>query len=238
MISVATYFDEYYITESEIIDNIKSNVVEKYKSNIINIKKQLADAGVEIETIEKIVKPHALAAAKEIKNGNVKNVGSHFHQVLEEMKETNIFAQLGKSLLILLIVLVINTFGMIILISLGIDKLLILPILAVFIAPLTEEAGKYFSIKEKATGLYFLVFNFFEFTSWVSKLLMMGVSLPVAVFGRLLAVMLHFATTSIQWGAIKQGKDKQGYLLAVAVHALWNLFGVLGNVLEYIGFKG
>jgi preprotein translocase subunit SecE len=232
MLAVADYFEDSYIMENEFLDNMKDKAIQKYKINLANIKKQLVDAGVEINLIEKIVKPHALAAAKELKQGNVKNIGNHFQQILDEMKKTSIINQLAKSILILLLVLIIGQFILTILVTLGAPAEIAFLILAIFVAPLTEEAGKYFSIKQKSTGLYFIVFNLFEFTGYVGVLLGMGMTLPVVIFSRLLAVLMHYATTSIQWGAAKQNKSGQGYLTAVLVHGLWNFFASLNGILQ------
>jgi preprotein translocase subunit SecE len=234
MIAVNQYFYEsnYYIAEG-IIDNIKHDFLEKYKKNLTNAKKQLYEAGVELDLIEKIVKPHALAAAKELKSGNTKNLGNHFNQILQEMKKTRKIAQLGKSLFILVIVVAINSFFLSIA-SLIVGPQLAFAAVALFCAPLIEEAGKYFSIKHKATGMYFIVFNFVEFTSYLVQLLAAGIALPTIIIGRLLAVLLHYATTSIQFGARQKKDTKLGYKLAVLVHAFWNFMGILPTVLKQI----
>lgn len=234
MISIVAYTNEQqYITEIELVDKLKSTIIEKYKSNLNNIKSQLIQAGVEIETITKIVKPHALAAAKDVKKGNTKTIGTHFQQILKEMQETPIINQLAKSLLILLIVITINTFVVLFLVFQGVHPLLIIPTVAIFVAPLTEEAGKYFSIKKKATGMYFLVFNFVEFTLYLAQLLGLGMSLSTIIISRLLAVMMHYITTMVQWKYIKKGKDKRGFITATIIHTLWNFFASLGNILKH-----
>jgi hypothetical protein len=232
MIPVAIYFEDSYIVENEFLDNIKDKVIEKYKSNLANIKKQLVEAGVEINLIEKIVKPHALAAAKELQKGNVENVGSHFQQILAELKETPIINQLAKSLLILIIVLAIGQFVIATLTALAVPAAMIFLFITIFVAPLTEEAGKYFSIKQKSTGVYFFVFNVYEFTMYVSKLLGLGMALPAIILMRLMAVLMHYATTSIQWGAAKEGKSGQGYLLAILLHGFWNFFFSIPLILQ------
>ena len=147
MIAVNSYFYESdyfsdYLVEG-IVDNIKQDLIEKYKKNLSNIKRQISAAGIELKLIEKTVKPHALAAARELKSGNTKNLGSHFSQILKEMKETPIIAQLGKSIFILIIILAINTFFFTIA-TIVIGPELAMAAVAVFCAPLVEEAGKFF----------------------------------------------------------------------------------------------
>jgi len=235
MIAVNTYFYESnyfpdYLAEG-IVDNIKQDLIEKYKKNVSNIKRQISAAGVELKLIEKIVKPRALAAARELKSGNTKNLGSHFSQILKEMKETPIIAQLGKSIFILVIILTINTFFFTIA-TFIVGPELGMAAVAVFCAPLVEEAGKYFSIFHKSTGMFFIVFNLFEFTSYLVRLTLAGVALPVVIIARLLAVLMHYATTSIQFGAKQEKRQKVGYGLSVMIHAFWNFFGVLPYILS------
>jgi len=57
MIAVNSYFYESnyfpdYLAEG-IVDNIKQDLIEKYKKNLSNIKRQISAAGVELKLIEK-----------------------------------------------------------------------------------------------------------------------------------------------------------------------------------------
>lgn len=143
------------------------------------------------------------------------------------MKTNSIIKQLGISIGILLVVFVIGTFIQITMFALGFSPIIAFMISAVFVAPLTEEAGKYFSIKAQSTGMYFLIFNFTEFSLYFMKLLNAGVAIPVIIIARLLAVMMHYITTTTQFAARKRDKAGRGYLVATTIHALWNLFATL-----------
>ena len=82
--------------------------------------------------------------------------------------------------------------------------------------------------------MFFIVFNLFEFTSYLVRLTLAGVALPVVIISRLLAVLMHYATTSIQFGAKQEKRQKVGYGLSVMIHAFWNFFGVLPYVLSIL----
>jgi len=233
------YLNEYYndcIFENELIDKLKISQqdIDKFKNKFDNIKNKIVKAGVDIKLIEDIIKPHALAAANDIKHGNVKTIGSHFEQIIKEMKETSLIGQIATSIVILVLVIAIGKFLMNILILLEFPPIAVFAIASVFIAPLTEEASKYFSIKYKSTGAYFIVFNFVEFSLYFAKLFSLGVPIFSIIITRSTAVLLHYLLTKIHWQAHKDKKEGQGFIIATTIHALWNLFAVLQNVLQRI----
>ena len=236
MISITNEYYNEILYEAEMIDRIKhffnENFLDAYKNKIKLMRKSLIDAKVDLLTIEKIVKKYALEAAGAARAGNYKTFDDIVKQMFSEIGKTGVFREIGISLLLVLVVVIINNFCVLFLISLGITPLLIFPLTAVFCAPLVEETGKYLSVKYGAAGVHFIVFNLVEFTYWLGQLIGFGVPIVNAVISRLITVFLHLFLTAIHIHGKEKKQEKQKYLLAVGVHSLWNFIACLPRVLQ------
>lgn len=241
MLTVSNHYHELY--EIEIFDKtkdqinkiVKGKTIKGFKSKLNNIEKELKQSKIQVHEVKSIITKHAKNTIKDVKNANANvNVESNnilvnnFKAMIAEFSEKGFMDQalnLGNSILLLLVVLIINTFFMTIAFQLfGFSLGMI--ILAVLIAPITEEVSKYISIKRNHSGAFFIIFNAFEITTYVSQMLMLGVSAPVAIAVRLVAAFMHFFTTSIQRHYIDKKQDKIGVYLAIFIHGLWNLMAV------------
>jgi hypothetical protein len=99
----------------------------------------------------------------------------------------------------------------------------------VILGPVIEEIAKHISIKQNNMWSFFIVFNAFEFTMYVNRMMSMGIPFVVAAFIRLLVVGMHLSTTLVQKNFIDAaGKlnnpsfEKIGLFVGIFMHFLWN----------------
>lgn len=142
----------------------------------------------------------------------------------DENNNKNHVKTITGSVILFIVVLFLNTFFNNLVFALTGDAEIALMLTVVICAPFVEEAAKVFSIQQKMTGSYFVVFNIAEFLMYFFNLTALGVPVLMVVFGRLLAVLLHLALTMFHVQAKKSKLDPKGsYIIGVIVHALWNL---------------
>jgi hypothetical protein len=233
MISVINFFEnqEYPLYESEFIKNTTKDIVKQYKIKMNELTQKLIEAKIDLNKTNKIIKNHSNKLKEEIGSGNINSLRTHFIQILDEIKESSIFLQLTKSILLIYLVYILNTFLINSMIEFGIEPTISFIIGAIFIFPLIEETSKFFSIKQKMTGIYYFVFNFFEYSLYLCKYLSLG-AMPIAlIISRITSMIMHAVTTGIQWSH-KNTSPKLGLLLGIIVHSLWNFFAVLPQILS------
>lgn len=123
--------------------------------------------------------------------------------------------------------------GMPLLVATGVSN----AVVAIFIAPITEEYARWFALKNNiGVSGFTAVINVMEFIGYTLNILRAGGTLIGAIVLRTLAAMMHQFNTALQIrGYLKDTKDKKdspglnSFLIAVAVHAAWNFLGVVFN---------
>ena len=201
---------------------------EKTINKLNQIKKQLKSENVDISELEKISKKHVEISAVYIKNNRF-NFGKVINSIVFEFQQSNLIQQISFSLIILCVVILINTFCSS-LFQLYFSKTIAFALSAIIIAPLVEETGKFISIETKSTMSYFITFNIAEFSLYLFTMLSAGMSLPVIIIGRSLAVLLHGLTTYIQKKGYNKNDKTKHFLSAILIHGIWN-FNAIKNML-------
>lgn len=241
MISIARYYEQDILMEveiDEIVNKLKENVgskfIEDYKTKIANMKKSLVDAGVDIKQFEQFVESKSILAAQKLKEGDRQGFFDIVKEIFAEIKQSSLFKQIGISLLLVMAVLIINSVALsALVVGFSIEPPLAFLLMAIFMAPLTEETGKFLSVKYGATGVHFIIFNTFEFSTYMVRLVNAGVPIIPAVIGRLMTVLLHLSLTTIHFKAKKNKEELKGWGTAAGIHFLWNLFPtLLGQILK------
>lgn len=110
------------------------------------------------------------------------------------------------------------------------------------IAPIFEENAKMIAIKGGFAKEFTIVFNTYEFTSYVKSIVLQGESLGVAIVLRTVVIGMHVTTTIIQYlKSNKQILDKidspeaddnlkaqmTGHIIGVLIHSAWNSMAVV-----------
>ena len=145
-----------------------------------------------------------------------------------------------KSLKLFIWVLTINTLTNTVLVLLVGPKIGLF-LTAVIVAPLVEEASKSISVKGKFEKEYYVIFNAFEASMYISSMTKMGYSLGKAVAIRIAPALMHGVNTIIHKifdsekvrrkydiGDDEDARNKAttaGYIITVLVHSTWNFVG-------------
>ena len=144
------------------------------------------------------------------------------------------------SLILFVIILFLNTIAFATFYVILGQELLAIALAAIFAAPLTEETGKYLSIKWGATGQFWFIFNAAEFLMYVTHMIAAGVPVLVASFTRLLAIAMHTITMYIMFKVrkyhIEIGENpdaKIGWAAGVIIHFFWNLAAAMPVLTKY-----
>lgn len=242
------------IVEGIIPEKLKakaSHIINKWakidpNKKLAEIENKLKQQGVGALKFKSIATKHAKSAGRELKP-HLKDpkkmalvIKKHYRAAEIEVNELSQAEKWGVSVLMLVAILILNTFIINILslicALLGLSPLIGFALGAIFIAPITEETAKFISIKKKATGQFFTTFNLAEFSMYIASLTSAGVPLLTAVLGRLLAVSMHGATTYVQWRHRKSGEEKgevddktakKGLAIGMVIHSMWNFLGTL-----------
>jgi hypothetical protein len=236
------YTNELFL-ESFSIGSFKESLIEQKDNKIKKITQQLKDGNVETSKLENIAKKYSKRAVVEFKQSKDKaDIGiilkRNFQAAVQESSIEVAFNKIGKSLVLLSIILIINTFLhnflAVVCMIIGLPPSLGYAMGSIFVAPLTEETAKMISIQGGFTGTFFVVFNVAEFSMYMVRLLGAGMDIVTATVARLLAVGLHATTTLIQkYYYDKYPKDENkkytGYKLGILIHGLWNFMAVMGH---------
>ena len=261
--SICQYYESELLYESffediknkfsniNFIENLNSKIDKKvitHKAKIKKIEGKLKEKGIDPDFIKTVTTKHVKQAIKQIhKNNDVKNIAkislNHFSNAVDEVKG-EIKKSVGEATLfsigLLFVVVMINSFLLALLtilcVSFGLAPIFGFYLTAIFVAPLTEEYGKYISIKYDSVGSYFIFFNTLEFFSYIFQLVGSGMSLTLAILLRSLPVLMHALTTTIQYRMRKNAKkedkeeaSKLGLIAGIMIHFFWNLSAVIGG---------
>ena len=267
------YFDESIeISADEINSIIEScNTISKqtlYESGIIfeaaNFNSQLSKFGINESKVNSsgkeivsIIKNEGLNSESKKKIHNV--ISELFEDIAKDISVEKILengklkdierSKLKRSLILLLWVLLINSIAAIVLAILGpVGQFLTVSL----VAPLVEESAKAISVKGNFEKEFWVVFNAFEFTSYIvkggpiavlSKVAGIDFGIKNLVRGRIAAVGMHTVNTLIhklfdsekfrKKFNIKDDKDAKdkstfiGFVIAVLIHGTWNASAML-----------
>lgn len=216
------------------------------KKRINKIEKQLKDSGIAVNVVKSVATKHAKAAGAELRSvKDPKKAGTilkkHFRKGESEIqKELTDAQKMGLSVGMLLVIFFLNSFLLTVLqilcLAFGINPLVGTFITGMFVAPLTEETGKFLSIKQKATGHFFIVFNAFEYALYVFQAPLYGVSYLNMAIARVISVGVHGVLTFVQVKAREKAERtgdekhaKEGWKVAFILHGLWNMLAGLGR---------
>lgn len=236
------------------------NKNKKIKKETNRIKSDLNNHGIDIKKIEKAILSKKKNLESEIKKGSdYKTIGEkltkffqeifHMDDVKDEMEKHNIMnSKIRKAFIIF-----VFTMFAIVLLSI-LSAAIFVPIFGpsagqitalfsiIVISPVVEEYAKYISIKKKATGQFFLLFNLYEFFSYVIRFVIIGISIPVAIGYRILPVLMHALTTYIMFKFRRKevkdvdnkeeitqtkGYPKTSLAVGILIHFIWNLQSVV-----------
>lgn len=231
-------FTEDMLTEGFIDDKIrpqlerifskkvknKSKYENKYQRKLNDAKSTLEANGIDANEVEQQSKD--IIKSKGEKKVTPSIIKNQLQEIMDELKSKGI-SQFTFPIVMALIVLVINT-TFITIASLFMPPSTAFIMMAVLLAPVTEEISKYISIKREETGAYLIVFNIIEFSSYTLQASAFG-GAAMAINGiiRLLPVIMHTFWTAIMRHSYKAGSDKP-YISTGLMHGLYNLFPLVG----------
>ena len=119
--------------------------------------------------------------------------------------------------------------------------------LAVFVAPVTEEYGRWYALQNNVgVSGFTATINVFEFIGYSIRIVAGGGRLIGAIALRSLAALMHHFVNTVQIrGFSKDTSNKKpqpglnSFLIAVAIHATWNLLAIVFQVpiAKLIGIK-
>jgi hypothetical protein len=129
--------------------------------------------------------------------------------------------QMKKALIMLLFVLLLNTFmytALVMVFGTAVGGI----ITAVVVAPLTEEISKHIAIKGGYHGAFVLSINIFEFFSYVSLGVRTGGKLGKVIIIRTASAMTHWLEVVLQKYFDQKKASTTGLVVAILIHATWN----------------
>jgi len=159
-----------------------------------------------------------------------------FKKIKASVIKMDLSEKIMMSILLFCIVLFVNTFLLHLTIIFGMivsSLRFCLGVFFVLIGPIIEETAKKYAIEEGYPFVFTAIFSGLEFLIYVGRLLALGMSLPKIILIRAIGVGLHFTTTMIQKHYYDKSiaqNDKniqyQGYIIAISIHALFNLVAI------------
>ena len=176
----------------------------------------------------KIVKEDLL---NHVRNGNTKGVTKVITKSLNTIKDKaeklSDTLKLKKSVVLFIILFIFHEFVVLIFLFLTRNIAITEGLLAIAIAPFTEEFTKRISIKKGYSKYYIPLFIWTEFCiyifSYLPAVIFGQISLTSLIIGRLFAAMMHYTTSSIQTKALeKDPTEKKSYWISVLIHGIWN----------------
>ena len=211
---------------------------EELPKKLQKIEKRLVDAGFDVDLIKKDAE--TAAGRSSIKNGKISNFSESINKFINDFaqkkylvdkkkfndEEPSLPTQVVLSIGLAALVFFFNTFFFKIF-TLFMSKKLAFYVTAMFIGPIVEEVSKMFSVHLNFHKTYFVVFNAYEFTRYVTSYVANGMGLPQAILTRIPTILMHLLNTLIHVIAKKMNKTKEGLGLTVALHTFWNTLAVL-----------
>ena len=235
------------LQEGFISDNI-DKLKNSYEKNMKTVNTFLVDHGVNLKRLKR----KAINLKNEIKGDFhnrvdpktlTKKISYKISKIVidegKQLKDTieNEYS-LGEKIFgsILIFICVFISSSLILSISAPILGNLAMIVTSIIVAPIIEEAGKRIAVLEKYPWVYTGIFAGIEMLMYVFDLINAGGAITAVIIMRLMALMMHFGTAIIQKyfhdKSISENDDSYsyaGYILAVFVHATWNIIGVLFN---------
>jgi hypothetical protein len=227
------------ITSKEDLQRIAKAEKEAQKRR----EKYLKDNNVDINHIKNILKKNEPI--------NIK-ISFILKEIFMDLKDTTP-KDILKVVLMVAFLFIFHTILLQIFIAIIHNELLAFFLLAILVAPLTEEMMKRFSIKTQQSGKFFIGFNLAEATSYIIQMMNGGFSAGFAIFVRLLAALMHLTTTVLHSKGDIQDKlrkdlkikvDDENYFkneaskMAQAVHMVWNMgFAILTPILAALSLN-
>lgn len=238
---------EEMLTESFIEDTLKPQLEkifakkvqrataarQQYEKAMQQYVQQLNAMGVNGEDVRKIAERKARA----IKPESLKSKFSkQMLEMFDEMKGAGIISLTAPIITIMVIMFVgtvfvgifATAFGPSIGITLG----------AILVGPITEEIGRWVSIKKRAGGQFTILFNAVEFSTYLLSASVMGMSMGAMVLTRIAPLILHTLLTVLMRSGIQSGSAMTGTKITAlhglynaaqtASYAIWNSFAGIG----------
>ena len=237
---------EQLLIENILLDKLsekKDQLISFWKKKADNvfdrmklIEKKLEDAGI---NVDKVIRDAKLAAGKsKIKNGKVENLKSTVNEFYNSFRnkkyfnnnnneeDPSIITQTIVSVSLLAVVVFLNVY------FLKLFTVLLGPTIGpqvskIIITPFIEETSKMISVRQKSTGIYFILFNLFEFYNYILSPLKIGESIISKIISTgIPPVLMHTLTTLIHVDANKSNDSISGLKLSFIIHAIWNALSV------------
>lgn len=221
------------------------SAVDSYRSRMDGARRELRRRGVDTDRVEREAEAVGHRIGERLSRGDVsKSLSALLEDTQTDFLTTfrTMYDDLGdqrdleSGVELFLLVLVANTVASVVL-GLLIGPMAGMMATAAIVAPFTEETARREAI-QRGYGLssFTAAVNAFEFVSYVSNMLRVGMSLGVAVTIRLTLAVLHQFLGALQkWGYVKDiqaGVDPADagrfeYGAAIFIHALNNMYGGL-----------
>lgn len=254
--------ESFIINESILLNDVKINKAKNLYNNSMKDKVEfLTKRGIDIEKIvkdnkkgvEKLVsniqktkmdKQGMLKISKmvssevaKVKENVITSITNGSQEILEDMDTSDEI----KCVCIICVVVTINSLFLIILSLLFGQYAMI--ILAVIVAPVTEELGKLVATKStKDNGTkYNIMFNVYEAGSYILRLVVSGISLPMAIGIRIPAVIMHTVNQMIIKYKYKKDIENQdtnagsmAVIITMLIHGIFNGLAITAQILSTI----
>lgn len=233
-----TFIQEAASANLSCLDSFLSKV--GLKGNTNKIKSEISKTSTSIvDEVKKngINKESRESIAKKIDNltNNIKESLESFE--IDELKYDKYDAnKITRSILLLMMVIIVNTVLATILIALF--GPLGQALLAIVVAPITEEMAKRVSIRGKFTVEFAVIFNLYEAVSYSNMMSKAGIKFAKAFKLRLIVASMHITTTIIQF--LSQNEEVRkflkldekkvpkettsliGQIIGMIIHGIWN----------------
>ena len=198
---------------------------QRYEQKMEEYKRELTQLGVDGNEVEAIARRKARGINPENLEKSV--FKKQWKEMIAEIKEKG-FRNLTTTILLLIAIFHINSFFVGMFVSaLGAEAGMVAA--AVFLAPVTEETGRFISIKNRDGGRFNLLFNIGEYTTYMLQASSYGLTLPVMGIVRLLPVITHSFLAAVTRNQIMSG-SKVPLLKAGLLHALMNYVNIGGTL--------
>jgi len=234
--------------------NTKEKIIKEHELKIKNKKQQLKKEGIDPNYVEKLAKKYATRTVNKLKNDTkLKQIGKNslnetlliesffkstagsvFKQQINEMYDeffngtySDRLANVTVSVLLLVIVIMINSFMFTFFSTLTGDPVTGQLLTVVLVGPIVEEIGKFVSIKFKFSLPYLIIFNYVEFKQYVQHYFSEVGLIIIPI--RLLLVYMHTLWTVIQRKKYQEGHSSP-FVLTGFLHMLSN------SSLSYLGW--
>jgi len=170
--------------------------------------------------------------AEKLKNKITGKVNNYVKSHLPEMEDDLTGGEkIGIGIALIIGTVMINTIFFTAL-SILFTPIIGLSLTAIFVAPVIEEGAKSIALQQGITygKQWTFVFASAELVNYMINGAMAGMALVPLLIGRLIAVLFHLATVSVQAEFVKKDKTFVGYVVGVLMHMAWNTMAVLGSM--------